>query len=327
MTKLQGQRNFESPFPRVGEGLGMGAESRLKWDDQDSLFYAEYFIKDHLGNVRDVITTNPNFSNPLFQATDYYPFGLEIQEIGASDNLQLYNTKELQTDAKLWWYDYGARFYDPVLGRWHSVDPLAEKHFDYTPYAYVFNNPIKYIDPFGLDSAQRAQAAQKALEYVNKNPGDTYPSNQDRIDGNFRGAPSEKVDCSGMVDNCVLAGEEPSSKDNGKENGVRNVMAQSEKIGDLNDLSKAEVGNAITLNNTRSETLDSKRDFNHIGIITKIERDDNGNIKTLQITHSAGSAGSGRSGPRTDDAIKEGKSLYWGVRITGVYKWDKRPDE
>ena len=61
-------------------------------------------------------------SHFVVQATDYYPFGLEIQEITASDNLQLYNAKELQTDAKLWWYDYGARFYDPVLGRWHSVD-------------------------------------------------------------------------------------------------------------------------------------------------------------------------------------------------------------
>jgi uncharacterized protein RhaS with RHS repeats len=51
------------------------------------------------------------------------------------------------------WYDYGARFYDPQLGRWHSVDPAVENnHFEWSPYTYVYNNPIMLIDPFGLDS-------------------------------------------------------------------------------------------------------------------------------------------------------------------------------
>ncbi|TAJ04375.1 RHS repeat-associated core domain-containing protein [Marinilabiliaceae bacterium JC017] len=65
-----------------------------------------------------------------------------------------YNDKQPQNDANeesnLDWYDYGARFYDPALGRWHVPDPLCEYHFNKTPYHYVLNNPINYVDPLGL---------------------------------------------------------------------------------------------------------------------------------------------------------------------------------
>ena len=50
------------------------------------------------------------------------------------------------------WYDYGARMYDAEIGRFHVMDPLCEYHFNLTPFHYVMNNPMKYIDPFGLDT-------------------------------------------------------------------------------------------------------------------------------------------------------------------------------
>ncbi|SEP23449.1 RHS repeat-associated core domain-containing protein [Flavobacterium sp. CF108] len=48
-------------------------------------------------------------------------------------------------------YDYGARNYDPALGRWMNIDPMAERYFGETPYNYVMNSPVNSIDPDGMD--------------------------------------------------------------------------------------------------------------------------------------------------------------------------------
>jgi RHS repeat-associated protein len=90
----------------------------------------------------------------IAQTDSYYPFGLSqgnmsyVRE-GRGKNQFLYNGKELVEGFELGWYDYGARYYAPDLGRWHAVDPLAEKYYDLSLYNYVMNNPNIFIDPDG----------------------------------------------------------------------------------------------------------------------------------------------------------------------------------
>jgi RHS repeat-associated protein len=112
----------------------------------------EYYLKDHLGNVRVVF----NEKGETLQRTDFYPFGLSINRDGAVPKVQnwvnryLYNEKELQVGSG--YLDYGARMYMPEVGRWGVVDPMVEKNNDQSGYSYAVNNPILYTDPFGLDT-------------------------------------------------------------------------------------------------------------------------------------------------------------------------------
>ena len=62
-----------------------------------------------------------------------------------------YNDKELDSKNGLNWYDYGARHYDATLGRWHVVDPLADKYYGYSPYVYCANSPLLLVDPDGCE--------------------------------------------------------------------------------------------------------------------------------------------------------------------------------
>nr|WP_319572372.1 DUF6443 domain-containing protein [uncultured Draconibacterium sp.] len=106
-----------------------------------------YNLKDHLGNTRMVVSYSGS-TPTVEQVIEYYPFGSMFSENNLAKNKYLYNGKELQNEF-FENYDYGARFYDPELGRWHSVDPLSEWDFARSPYAYVTNNPLRYIDPDG----------------------------------------------------------------------------------------------------------------------------------------------------------------------------------
>jgi|GEM_PF-580061 len=134
------------------------------------VFKYRYNLTDHLGNVRTTLTYNPATETvDVLQQDDYYPFGKQYQRfLSGIENKYLYNGKEKQDELGGGnQYDYGARLYDAEIGRWNVVDPLAEMHHNLTGYNYVLNNPINFIDPWGLDTVN---ANNLKDEWGNFNP-------------------------------------------------------------------------------------------------------------------------------------------------------------
>ncbi|WP_177733812.1 DUF6443 domain-containing protein [Flavobacterium inviolabile] len=132
---------------------------------------------DHLGNIRLSWAYNHKREGlQILRESHYYPFGLEHKAynttafvFGKSAAAQpelveenrntapnwykyKFNGKELQDELGLNLYDYGARHYDPALGRWLNIDPLAEQSKRWTPYNYAYNNPVFFIDPDGMQA-------------------------------------------------------------------------------------------------------------------------------------------------------------------------------
>jgi RHS repeat-associated protein len=98
----------------------------------------------------NVITANKNGS--IVQSNHYYPFGLTMAiSTGPGVQPYKYTGKELDMQHGLNLYDFSARTYDPAIGRFTTVDPLAEKYYPISPYAYCLNNPVMYVDRDGRD--------------------------------------------------------------------------------------------------------------------------------------------------------------------------------
>ncbi|MBA9073220.1 RHS repeat-associated protein [Flavobacterium gossypii] len=187
-----------------------------------------YNYTDHLGNVRMSYTQDPMTDNlTIMEENNYYPFGMKhdkynsntyaYQEIstgtgyytglavippgGRSSYQYKYNGKEYQDELGLNFYNYGARNYDPAIGRWMNMDPLAEKSRRFSPYAYALNNPVFFIDPDGMTAEENKNMPKievKADYMVDIGYGRMRPSSQ----------VSSAIESSGDM------GESTKSKDN-----------------------------------------------------------------------------------------------------------------
>ncbi|MFQ5856892.1 MAG: toxin TcdB middle/N-terminal domain-containing protein [Anaerolineae bacterium] len=159
--------------PLVGLGAGDSC-SALKRDLVRSRWVSSsetttFYHADHLGSATVLMNDQGN----MVERVAYYPYGTDRMRSGASD--VAYRFTDQEHDLEIGLYNYGARFYDPLVGRFISVDPLymeepekgLEKPQALNLYAYAYNNPIRYHDPTGqvpietvLDAADAAMSAR-----------------------------------------------------------------------------------------------------------------------------------------------------------------------
>ena len=127
---------------------------RYVYDASQDEFTFCYYDRDHLGNIRQVTEADGSSVGSVIQTMNYYPFGAEFCDGTANSSVQpyKYNGKELDMLNGLNMYDFGARLYDVAgVPMWTSIDPLCEKYYSLSPYAYCANNPIRFIDPTGKE--------------------------------------------------------------------------------------------------------------------------------------------------------------------------------
>lgn len=174
--ELDGDTHYIAGFQYRNDELQLfpTAEGYVNVTDGGKFNYV-YNYTDHLGNVRLSYAYNDRTSElSILEENHYYPFGLKHSnynvdklEIKEDDNggefvvlepvdrnkyQYKYNGKEFQDELSLNWYDYQARNYEPALGRWMNIDPLAETSRRFSSYAYCLNNPIYFIDPDGMQA-------------------------------------------------------------------------------------------------------------------------------------------------------------------------------
>jgi len=135
-------------------------------------------------------------------------------QIGPNNKYQ-YNNKELNDNFGLNWNDYGARWYDAAIGRWTSVDPLAEMQLSFSPYTYTYNNPIAFIDPTGMigqlpDAAQHQKDQSQAEQNEGRRSAGESSSASSSEDEDCCPWLDRKFDQQRVHEQAIAAGQDPN---------------------------------------------------------------------------------------------------------------------
>jgi RHS repeat-associated protein len=163
-------------------------EGRILYNVDDSSFNFEYHLRDHLGSTRVAFVPAAQ-STEVVQENNYYPFGAPISDLSwspKSTNRYLREGKEYISDFDWNKYDFTGRTFDSWTLRALQVDIMAEKYSNVSPYALWIGNPIRIIDPTGMDWYQNNETMYYTWYNGNKErEGYTYIGEKGSVLGEF----------------------------------------------------------------------------------------------------------------------------------------------
>ncbi len=148
------------------------------------------------------------------------------------------------------------------------MDPLGEKSVNWTPYRYGLNNPIRFGDYEGLTEEERIKAITTARSLLGKKYASALPSNDKVKLG--------QLDCSGFIRYAIMQNEKINDPFEGRDsNGVSRIMGSSRKV----SLNKIREGDLVVMKS-------GNRENGHVGFITNVQHDDDGNVTQYTMLHS-----------------------------------------
>jgi RHS repeat-associated protein len=256
------------------------------------------------------------FHTPKKSTLDYFTFGMLLPNRHEDAGEYRYGFNGMEKDDEVSGegnsYTTEFRQYDSRIGRWFSIDLLADSQPGWSPYKAFYNNPLRYNDISGTTEKERLAALAEARKYVTAS---TQTSSSYGFAGYHKGEPGQAIDCSGLVSQCAKAsgfgylntavkGDNHTYLKKGKPssaNGVANILNQplTRKV-NVNDI---QPGNIVTMSGR--VTMDGTP-VGHVGFVDNIIRDDNGNVTGFTFIHSGLS-----TDPTETNIDLNNKSSYW----------------
>jgi len=223
-----------------------------------------FFHPDHIGSSTFL---TDEAGNP-YQFILYLPFGESMAEQKAGGYSTKYRFTGKEVDEETGLYYFGARYYDPRISLWYGVDPLTEKYFDYSPFTYTANNPIKYIDPDGRGWYEDECGSPQFDKNI-KNKEDFAKSG---INGRFLGNSGVNIDAKGNQTSYNADGSKTPGVpldeitfNADKGTGLSNNVEQADNIGD-----KIDPAIALSLNSVK-KSINNKLKYQFSTITESVE--------------------------------------------------------
>ncbi|MEW6294678.1 MAG: RHS repeat-associated core domain-containing protein [Candidatus Diapherotrites archaeon] len=208
----------------------------------------EYYHSDQLGSTS--LMTNSSGASVMQESYD--PYGNTLQVSGTSSTNYGFTGKELDPKSNL--YYYGARYYDPLIGRFITADKVSgklEKPQTLNRYSYVSNNPLKFVDPSGnAEVTSTYKDKQKEVSNYYKSAGVNFDSLKSDLLISFNEGQIPKVSYGGIKDSLQPLGATLSSIFL----EVRFNSTNQKTLLNMKGYSIADIGRVVDLLNSDSTT-------------------------------------------------------------------------